>query len=103
MKNNKHKNPPAGQIRPQRVHFEFSYLAAESVFIAGTFNDWQPSTIPMITMGQGRWAEDPVLPPGNYECRLVVDGRWRPASPAPETVPNPFGGLNSIRRAGNGA
>ena len=86
----------------QRVHFEAQCLEARSVFLAGTFNDWQATTIPMIALGQGRWAKDLMLPAGDYEYRLVVDGQWRPDPQATETNPNPFGGVNSVRRVQNG-
>ena len=33
---------------------------------------------------------------GTYEYCLVVDGQWRPDPLAKETVPNPFGGRNSV-------
>ncbi len=102
MKKNKIKNQGHGRTQSQRVHFEFNYPAAEWVFIAGTFNDWQPNATPMIALGQGRWAKDLTLPPGDYEYCLVVDGQWTPDPLATETVPNPFGGVNSIRRVGNG-
>jgi len=36
------------------------------------------------------------LVPGTYEYCLVVDGQWMPDPLARETVPNPFGGVNSI-------
>ena len=42
--------------------------------------------------------KETVLPPGTYEYRLVVDGQWMPDPLAKETVPNPFGGRNSILR-----
>jgi 1,4-alpha-glucan branching enzyme len=102
MKQNKTKNKNHGGTRRQRVHFEFNYPAAESVFIAGTFNDWQPSATPMIALGQGRWAKDLTLPPGDYEYCLVVDGQWMPDPLATDYAPNPFGGVNSIRKVGNG-
>ena len=102
MKKNKHNKQPDARTQAQRVHFEFNYPAAESVFIAGTFNDWRPEATPMIPLDQGRWAKDLALPPGDYEYCLVVDGQWKPDPQAAETVPNPFGGMNSIRRVGNG-
>ena len=87
----------------KRVHFEFTSPSAESVAIAGTFNDWQPSATPMIELGKGRWAKDLALPPGDYEYFLVVDGyKWMPDPLAGDYVPNPFGGTNAIRRVGNG-
>jgi hypothetical protein len=36
------------------------------------------------------------LAPGTYEYCLVVDGQWMPDPLARETVPNPFGGRNSV-------
>ena len=58
MKHTKHKKQPDARTQSQRVHFEFSSPAAESVFIAGTFNDWRPEATPMIPLDQGRWAQD---------------------------------------------
>ncbi len=55
----------------------------------------------MIALGQGRWAKDLALPPGDYEYCLVVDGQWTPDPLAAKAVPNPFGGVNSIRNVGN--
>jgi 1,4-alpha-glucan branching enzyme len=102
MKKHNHKIQSREAARPLRVRFEFSSPAAESVFIAGTFNDWQPRVTPMIALGEGRWVKDLALPAGDYEYCLVVDGRWMPDPKATETAPNPFGGVNSIRRVGNG-
>src|SRR5688572_27524555 len=80
-----------------RVRLEFTDSAAESVCIAGTFNDWRPEVTRMIHLGAGRWAKDLSLPPGDYEYCLVVDGyKWVPDPRASETAPNPFGGLNSV-------
>ena len=92
----------AGQHESKRIHFEFASPTAESVAIAGTFNEWQPNATLMIALGQGRWAKDLALPPGDYEYCLVVDGQWKPDPQATETIPNPFGGVNSVRKVGNG-
>ena len=92
----------ADQHEARRIHFEFNSPTAESVFIAGTFNEWQPNATPMIALGEGRWAKDLALPPGDYEYCLVVDGQWTPDPQATETAPNPFGGVNSVRKVGNG-
>ena len=50
----------------------------------------------MHAVGDGHWLKETVLPPGTYEYCLVVDGQWMPDPLAGETVPNPFGGRNSI-------
>jgi hypothetical protein len=52
----------------------------------------------MIAVGEGRWAKELVLPPGTYEYCVVVEDAWLCDPLAKETVPNPFGGLNSILR-----
>ena len=64
--------------------------------IAGTFNDWRPEATPMISMGQGRWLKELVLPPGRYEYLFVADGKWVADPLAPAAVANPFGGVNSV-------
>jgi 1,4-alpha-glucan branching enzyme len=81
----------------QTVQIEFSDSVAESVAIAGTFNDWRPEATPMVAVGEGRWVKGLILPPGSYEYCLVVDGgKWLPDPQASEMIPNPFGGRNSV-------
>lgn len=78
------------------VRFEFTHSTATAVCIAGTFNNWQPATKAMHSSGVGNWWKETDLAPGTYEYCLVVDGQWMPDPLAHETVPNPFGGKNSI-------
>jgi len=87
---------PFRHRKTPRVHLEFIDPMAESVCLAGTFNDWRPEVTPMIHLGTGRWVKDLALPPGIYEYRLVVDGEWKPDSQASERITNPFGGFNSV-------
>jgi 1,4-alpha-glucan branching enzyme len=78
------------------VRFEFSHPTATTVCIAGTFNQWQPEAKTLHSSGVGSWWKETALAPGTYEYCLVVDGKWMPDPLAKETVPNPFGGRNSI-------
>ena len=80
------------------VRFEFTHPTATTVCVAGTFNDWHAEAKPLHPVGAGHWLKETVLPPGTYEYCLVVDGVWMPDPLAQETVPNPFGGRNSILR-----
>lgn len=84
---NRHKMP---------VHFEFRHPTATTVCIAGTFNDWQPTTTPMHSAGFCHWQREMNLKPGTYEYCLVVDGHWMTDPQAQATQPNPFGGRNSV-------
>jgi 1,4-alpha-glucan branching enzyme len=78
------------------VRLEFTRPVASTVFVAGTFNEWHPTVTPMIPIAEGRWLKKLRLPPGRYEYCLVVDGEWMPDPLATESVPNPFGGCNSV-------
>ena len=78
------------------VRFEFTHPTAITVCVAGTFNQWQPETKTLRSTGTGHWWTETALAPGAYEYCLVVDGQWIPDPLARETVPNPFGGRNSI-------
>lgn len=50
---------------------------AEHVYLAGTFNNWNPSGIPMKKTVEG-WTTDYYFAPGNYEYKFIVDGKWIP-------------------------
>jgi 5'-AMP-activated protein kinase regulatory beta subunit len=69
---------------------------AQAVFVAGTFNGWQPSAKPLQKQNDGRWVVELVLEPGRYEYRFVVDGQWTDDPLSPAYVSNPFGGLNCV-------
>jgi len=88
--NNKQKSVP------QTVHFELTNPSARKVCLAGNFNGWEPETAEMIPLGGGKWEKDMTLPPGTYEYRLVVDGKWMPDPNADHSVMNPFGERNSV-------
>lgn len=96
--NNKANGKAARKPQAKPVHLEFTHPTAVHVHVAGSFNEWRPEVSPMIPVGAGRWAKELALPPGAHEYCLVVDGDWRPDPQARETVPNPFGGLNSVLR-----
>jgi chromosome partitioning protein len=79
------------------VAFVTLYPRAKSVQIAGDFNDWQPSKLPLEKIGEsGVWQASMKLTPGRYRYRLVVDGQWQQDPYNEATELNPFGGYNSI-------
>lgn len=80
----------------QRVRIEYLNALAKSVFVAGTFNDWHPQVTEMLKIKDDRWAKELTLTPGSYEYRLVVDGQWTADPGCRESVPNPYGGRNSV-------
>jgi 1,4-alpha-glucan branching enzyme len=97
MKHNKnHDNAKSPGPPLEPVRFEFTHPSATTVCVAGTFNDWHAAAKPLHSSGDGRWLKETVLPPGTYEYRFVVDGHWMPDPRGGESVPNPFGGRNSV-------
>ncbi len=69
---------------------------AKIVTLAGSFNDWDPQHTLMNRNADGLWKATIRLSPGRYEYRFVVDGQWMSDPNAHESIPNQFGGTNSI-------
>lgn len=76
---------------------------ANDVFVAGTFNDWNPKSHPLKRSGDGHWALTLDLPPGRYEYKFIIDGQWcceqgcdRRYDGCPDCMANQFGTMNRI-------
>ena len=49
---------------------------ATQVFVAGSFNNWNPVATPLMRSHEGLWSNTVDLYPGEYEYRFIVDGVW---------------------------
>lgn len=79
------------------VMFVTLYPRAQSVQVAGDFNNWKPEEAPLHKVGDsGIWQVQMKLPAGRYRYRLVVDGQWQQDPYNEWTELNPFGGYNSV-------
>jgi 1,4-alpha-glucan branching enzyme len=100
MKTTTAKSTDRKIAKPRRTapltRIDYVNAHAASVFIAGNFNDWHPNVTEMLEVGNGRWAKEITLAPGSYEYRLVVDGQWMADPVCQDSVPNPYGGRNSV-------
>ena len=87
---------------PETKQVEFSLLApdAKSAFIAGSFNQWNPSSHPLKKDKQGVWKISLALNPGQYEYRFHVDGEWQNDPKCYSFLENPFGTLNCLKNVG---
>ncbi len=57
-------------------YFELNgYREAKEVFVSGNFNAWQERELTMHPTDRG-WRLPYVLAGGNYQYKLIVDGRW---------------------------
>lgn len=80
--------------------FTYESSSAESVYVAGSFNDWNPKQNPLIKKNK-KWSADILLKPGYYYYKFVVDGKWIP-DPKNEWKINDGGNnFNSIIKVGN--
>jgi chromosome partitioning protein len=79
------------------VVFVTLYPRAQTVQIAGDFNNWQPEHTQMQKVGQsGVWQTRLTLPSGRYRYRFVVDGQWQQDPYNEQTEMNPYGEYNSV-------
>ena len=90
--------PPSIGEQEGIAQFVARFPGANSVHVAGSFNDWRSGTIPLQDPDHdGVWRTAVVLPAGAYEYMFVVDGeRWVPDHLADRTVEDDFGRENSV-------
>ena len=80
----------------------FTYAeAADSVHVAGEFNEWSEDGLPMTwDAGRGLWYARLRLDDGRYQYKFVVqrgdDVQWLPDPGNPDQVDDTFGGFNSL-------
>jgi 1,4-alpha-glucan branching enzyme len=84
-------------VKRRKVSFTIQDARAHDAALAGTFNDWQPQPL-KAAKSPGSFTLTLLLPPGEYEYMFLIDGQWRNDTACSETVPNPFGGSNSLLR-----
>lgn len=81
----------------KKVQFELAVEPGSQVFVAGTFNNWNPTANPLKdNPGSGHCKAVIALPPGRHEYKFVVNGEWRVDPNCSESVPSDCGALNSV-------
>ena len=78
------------------VTFKFHAAVGSSVYVAGTFNGWDPAATPMSYESNGVYSKTLLLPLGRYEYRFIVNGVWCNDPNHKDLAPNPFGTQNSV-------
>lgn len=73
-----------------------------TVYIAGSFNDWNPSDKQLKDKtGSGVFTATLTLAPGIYEYKFVINGVWTlDSDPDRDWTQNGLGTLNSVLRVG---
>jgi 1,4-alpha-glucan branching enzyme len=80
----------------REVEFTLAAPKARNVCIAGKFNDWNMTSMPMKKSANGTWKIKLKLLPGKYEYKYVVDGTWVQDTTRSETALNSFGTYNNV-------
>ena len=81
----------------KRVRFDISVEPGQEVFVAGTFNNWNPTANPLKdNPGSGHCKATLLIPPGKHEYKFVVNGAWSMDPKCPDCVPDGYGSLNSV-------
>lgn len=79
------------------VHFELAAEPGCQVFVAGTFNGWDPAANPMMdNPDSGHYQAAIRLPPGRHEYKFVVNGEWWVNPKCAVCVTNDQGIMNSV-------
>lgn len=81
---------------PRTISVLAKVKGAKEVILSGVFNGWAKDRIKMHQIHPDQWRADLVLAPGEYQYRLIVDGKWQDHLEASRRVPNPFGTQNCV-------
>ena len=81
-----------------RVTIRVRAAIGSKVYLAGCFNDWNPSDKPMTDKkGDGEFTCTLTLPKGRYEYKFVINGTWCADPECTDWVQNNMGTLNSVK------
>ena len=86
--------------RLHRIDLSFQNYRDRDLKIAGEFNDWIPDEGIETTEENGTVHKVFFAPAGDYQYRLVIDGKWRNDPTNPDQVLNPMGVHNSMLHVG---
>jgi len=88
---------PLPAEREKNVRFELAAEPGGRVFVAGTFNNWNPAANPLKDdPSSGHFKATLGLPSGTHEYKFVVNGVWTVDPKCADWAPNAYGGLNSV-------
>src|SRR5690242_20288433 len=82
-------NRPSLSAEAPKTRLEIVKPEAQTVCVAGSFNDWNPARTPLTRLTDGKWVGELTGVSGRHEYLFVVDGQWLPDPNAKESVQNP--------------
>jgi len=84
--------------KPQLKNVLFTVHAdkGKSIYLAGEFNDWNPTAKKMAYKSTGIYTATIKLPVGTYQYKFVIDGTWCADPENSNAVANDQGTFNSV-------
>jgi len=82
--------------KPRKVKFQVKAAEGNTVFLAGSFNNWDPKAITLKKNGNGLYATTVSLAPGRHEYKFLVNGAWQLDEQCQQRAPNSCGSFNSV-------
>lgn len=87
----------ATKTKKRRITFTLHSEPGQQVFVAGSFNNWDPIAKEMVDkQGNGTYKGILCLPPGEYQYKFVVNGTWCVDQANQSWIQNSHGTLNSV-------
>lgn len=81
----------------KKVSFQMKAEPGSAVFVAGTFNQWDPTQYRLRDKpDSGEFKIKLTVPPGRLEYKFVVNGVWCVDPNCSDWAPNNQGSLNSV-------
>ena len=93
----KAKTEKAAKVVEKTVTFTIRADIGKTVYLAGCFNQWNPTGKKMLDKkNEGVYTASVKLAPGRYEYKFVIDGTWCADPENLDFVQNDHGTLNSV-------
>ena len=87
--------------KTQRVVFSVRAEVGSKVFVAGSFNNWDPTAKEMVDKNSdGNYTATLSLAPGAHQYKFVIDGTWCADPEFADWIQNDHGTLNSVKNVG---
>lgn len=89
------KKPVAKKPATKSVTFTVHADKGKAVYLAGEFNDWNP-TAKKMSFKAGVYSATLKLAAGTYQYKFVIDGTWCADPENTNSIPNDQGTFNSV-------
>lgn len=80
----------------QTVILQFNDTDIRTLQIAGEFNNWIPDANVVTRREDGIIKKILQIQPGQYQYRLIINGKWQKDANNPQQTPNEYGETNSL-------